>query len=158
MLRDDSGGFAAAGAAYVSFSGAVEPASLDGAVLAVDLDSAAGTRTPLQLRYSDAPTLFLPAHTLAALPLYGFPFAAGHRHALLVTTAARDSAGKPIAPAEAMRRALGLSQAGLADADAVRVTAPLVAWAKKAGFDLGSVALASVFSVHDAAAPILGLA
>jgi hypothetical protein len=167
MLGTDAPGFAAAGAIFVSFSDAIDPASLpaDGpataaagsAVFAVDLDAPGNPRTPLRLRYTDAATLFLPAHTLAALPLYGFPLAAGDRHALVVTTAVRDPAGRPIGVDPAMARALGLAAATPADAAAVAVTAPFVGWAKAAGLDLSTVALATVFKVQDVASAIVGV-
>src|SRR5207302_11339580 len=128
------------------------------ALFAVDLDSPAGrTRTPLRLRYSDAASLFLPAHTLAALPLYGVPFAAGHRHALVITNDVRDARGNPVGRDGALSRALGLAAQTSADIDARKALAPFVDWTRTARFDLRRVALATVFTVQDAAAPIVGL-
>jgi hypothetical protein len=159
MLRTDGPGFGGAPPLFASFSGAVDQGSLlaDGAVFALDLDAPEHLRAALRLRYSDTATLFLPAHTLAALPVYGLPLAAGHRHALVITTAVKDAAGRPVGPSAGMLRALGLASAQSGDADAVRATAPFVSWAKSTGFDLRTVALASVFTVQDAAAPIAGL-
>ena len=167
LLRADGPGFAAAGALYATFNAAIDPASLpadpaattaDGAaVFVVDLDGAASARFPLRLRYTEAATLFLPVHALAALPLYGVPFAAGHRHAFVITTAVRDASGHAIGADAALQRALGLSAQTAADAEARGSLAPFVDWARKAGFDLHQVALASVFMVQDAAAPIVGL-
>jgi len=151
VLLADGPGFGAASAVYVSFSGALQGASVTADnVFAVDLD-ASGARTPLRLRYQQNPTLFLPANTISALPLYGVPFAAGHRHALVVTDGVKDAQGKAVVADAAMRRAL--EGAG----EAAAVTAPFVAWARGAGFDLRRVALASVFTVADAAAGASGL-
>ena len=167
LVRDDAPGFAAAGALYVAFNGAIDPATLpadpasttaaDSGVFVVDLDAAPPVRFPLRLRYTDAAGLFLPAHTLAALPLYGVPLAAGHRHALVVTTAVHDAAGKPIGAEPALSRALGLSAQSPGDIEARKSLAPFVDWARVRGFDVRRVALASVFTVQDAASPIVGL-
>ncbi len=158
MLREDGPGFAGAAPLTVSFSGAIDSSSVTAAsVFVVDLDAAGLPRTPLVFRYADAAGLFLPAHSLSARPVYGVPLAPGHRHALVVTTAVKDAAGKAIGPSAGMLRALGLAGATAADAAAVTITAPLVAASKSLGLPLSTVALASVFSVQDAAAPIAGL-
>jgi predicted esterase len=137
-------GFAAAAALYASFTAPVDPATLTAdSVLLVDLATA--ERIPVQLKYFAQATLFLPAATVAALPLYGYPLRAGHPHALVLTDQIHDATGRAIGADAAMQDALH------GRGDAAAATAPFVAFAAThAGYE--RAVLAAVFTVQDPAA------
>lgn len=175
-LHDAVPAFGAASALYVGFSGAIDPASLPAGpaetlaagspVQLVDLGdlgrlgggapdpAGAGDRVPLLTRWSAEATLFLPARTLALLPVPGWPLRPRHTYALVVRGALRDAAGRPVVADAAMRRALGLWEATPGAQAAIAATAPFVAWARAAGLPLDDVALASVFTVQDSSGPM----
>ena len=142
-------GFGQASALYASFDGAIDPKTVTAeSVQVVDLETS--RRVPLRTRWFDQATLFLPAHTLAVLPLYGTPLHEGHPHALVITDAVRDAEGHPLQPAPAMDAALhGAGEA----ADA---TAPFRAFAA-ANAGSAHVALAAVFTVQDPTQTLLKL-
>ena len=128
-------GFGQASALYASFDGPIDPALVTpDSVQVVDLQTA--ERVPLQTKWFSAATLFVPANTLALLPLFGTPLNAGHRYALVITEAVHARAAP--AMADALRGA----------GPAAEVTAPFRAFAAAhSGYD--KVALASVFTVQD---------
>jgi len=128
-------GFGQASALYASFDGPIDPALVTpDSVQVVDLQTA--ERVPLQTKWFSAATLFVPANTLALLPLFGTPLNAGHRYALVITEAVHARAAP--AMADALRGA----------GPAAEVTAPFRAFAAAhSGYD--KVVLASVFTVQD---------
>lgn len=134
-LREQTG-WGGSSTLYVGFSGPIDPASLPqdvpatlGAQSAVQLvDTVTGDRFPFTLKWLATATLFLPANTLAILPLHGAPLHAGHAHALVLTDALKDAAGKSIGADVAMRAALADGSLGHFDAHTI---------------------LASVFTVQD---------
>src|SRR5207237_3802810 len=76
-------GFGQASALYVNFDGPIAIGA--DSVQVVDLATA--EKTPLQLKWFDKATLFVPANTLALLPLFGTPLRAGRTYALVITEA-----------------------------------------------------------------------
>ena len=70
-------GFGQASALYASFDAPIDPASVTAdSVQLVDLQTA--ERIPLQTKWFAQASLFVPANTLALLPLYGMPLRQGH--------------------------------------------------------------------------------
>ena len=149
-MRSGQPGFGLASALYASFTAPVDPATLTAqTVLLVDL--ATGERIPLQLKYFDQATLFVPAATLAALPLFGTPLSAAHTYAFVLTDGVHDPQGNAIGADAAMSDAL--QGAGPAAA----TTAPFVAFAAAhADFKVHAV-LASVFTTQDAGSVLVKL-
>jgi hypothetical protein len=148
-MRSGQPGFGLASALYVSFTAPVDPATLTPqTVLLIDL--ATGERVPLQLKYFDRATLFVPAATLAALPLFGAPLSAAHPYAFVLTNGVHDQRGEPIGADAAMTEALH------GTGPAAAVTAPFVAFAA-AHVELQSAVLASVFTTQDAGAVLVKL-
>lgn len=92
-------GFGQASAMYVNFDGPIDPDTVTADTVQV-IDLATGEKTPLQTKYYSAATYFLPANTLAAMPLYGLPLQGGHQFALVVTRGVHDANGKALEPAE----------------------------------------------------------
>ena len=134
-------GFGEASALYVGFDAPIDPATVTADSVQV-VDLATGDRAPLQTKWFGTATLFVPANTLALLPLFGTPLHEGHPYALVVTGALRGAKGEPVRPAPEMAAAL---RGGGPSADA---TAPFRTFAAAhAGYD--TVALASVFTVQD---------
>lgn len=104
---------------YVPFDGAIDPATLPAdapgslsataGVLLFAVDPASPAyrqRIPVEARWHEAATLFLPGHVLAVRPLPGFPLLPGTKYALVVTTTVEDPAGNPVGPDEPLFRAL----------------------------------------------------
>ncbi len=128
LIETQTPGWALNGAIYLSFDGPLTAGSLppdpaatlaaESPVQLVELDAEGrpGARVPLQLRYQDSASLFLPAHTLIARPVPGFVPRGGRRHALLLKAGLLDAACRPLgAPPDAARahaEALGLQDAG----------------------------------------------
>src|SRR5439155_19500452 len=124
-------GFGQASALYASFDGPIDPASITtDSVQLVDLQTA--ERIPLQTKWFAQASLFVPANTLALLPLFGIPLHEGHAHALVVTEALRDAKGDPVRAARS---------------EAVHGAAFDAFAAAHPGYD--HLALASVFTVQD---------
>lgn len=134
-------GFGQAAALYVPFDAAIDPATVTpDSVQVVDL--ATGEKAPLQTKWFGQATLFVPANTLALLPLFGTPLHEGHQFALVVTSAVKGAHGESVSAAPEMADALRGS------GPSAGVTAPFRAFAAAhAGYD--GVALASVFTVQD---------
>lgn len=111
LIEEQTDGWSANAAAYVSFDGPLDPGSLprdpaatllpEATIFLAPLDPQGqlGERVPLVLQYHAEATLFLPAHTLAAMPVPGFPLVGGRRYALVVTTKALDAECRPLAAA-----------------------------------------------------------
>ena len=131
-------GFGLASALYVAFDGPIDPATVTAdSVYVVDLQT--GDRTPLQTKWFGQASLYVPANTLALLPVFGVPLHEGHVHALVVTDAVHDAHGAPIGPAPVMAQALQGQGA------AAEVTRPFRENVQHAQH----VALASVFTAQD---------
>jgi predicted esterase len=108
LTERENTGWANNGALFVTFTGSLHPDSLpatpdasrqpSSSLFLVELadDGTVGPRIPLQIRYQDEATLFLPPHTVAAYPVPGFVLAGGKRHLLAVTTRVRDAACRPL--------------------------------------------------------------
>ncbi|MFM2161704.1 MAG: hypothetical protein RLZZ383_1216 [Pseudomonadota bacterium] len=126
---DGLGGFARLGTVLLAFEGdiGVVPDRTDATIRLVDLD--AGTDVDALLTLDDDGRL------LVAQPLV--PLAAGHRHALIVTTAHPAADGRCVTPSTDLRRAL-------ADADP---SLPL-----PDGLDPGQVSAITVFTTDDTSA------
>ena len=142
-------GFGASSALYAAFDGPIDPATLTAASVQV-VDLVTAETVPLRFQYASQGTLFLPASTVAVLPLYGAPLRAGHAHALVLTDAIHDLRGQPVGASPAMSDALQ------GRGDAAAVTAPFVAYAA-AHPPAGHVVLASVFTVQDPGATLVKL-
>ncbi|MGZ6143677.1 MAG: hypothetical protein ACXWLM_10070, partial [Myxococcales bacterium] len=143
-------GFGQAAALYVPFDGAIDPATVTpDSVQVVDLTT--GERAPLQTKWFASSTLFLPANTLALLPLFGTPLHEGHTFALVVTGAVKGLHGEKVSAAPEMFQALRGS------GPAADVTAPFRAFTVTPAGYAGDVALASVFTVQDPTQTLLKL-
>ena len=125
------GGFARLGTVLLAFEGDIGPvpARTDGTIRLVDLD--AGNDVDALLTVDGDGTL------LVAQPLR--PLAAGHRHALIVTTAHTAADGRCVAPSASLRDALSAGDPAL----------PL-----PAGLDPGEVSALTVFTTDDTTATI----
>jgi predicted esterase len=142
-------GFGLSAPIYLPFSGALDAASLDDATVflaAVDPSSSAyARRVPVEWRFLDAATLFLPGHVLAVRPVPGFPLEPKTRYALVVTTGVKDSSGAPVGPDEELWRVLSAREP--AEAAAAHF-APLLAFLDEQGIARAQVAGATVFTTQ----------
>jgi pimeloyl-ACP methyl ester carboxylesterase len=154
-----SAGWGLSSPIYLPFTGAIDPAtlpvsaasSLDRSatvrLFAIDPPSPAYLqRVPIEARWLDSTTPFLPGHVLAVRPLPGFPLAPGTRYALVVTDGVRDASGAPVGPDEALHRALVTPE--LADEAARTHFAPLREALAAAGLEPTQVAGATVFTTQ----------
>lgn len=104
---------------YIAFSGPIDPESLpsdplraldDGASLAlVDIDPSSperGRRFPLEHRYEDDSTLYLPVYHLIVRTPHGVPLRGDTTYALMGTKAIHDAAGRPVIQGRALGSAL----------------------------------------------------
>jgi hypothetical protein len=160
-LHDSVVGFGTASALFVSFDGPLDPSTLPSSadtltpaspVQLIDLDqfgATMGERIPLELRYTDAASLFLPPHTLAMRPVPGFPLRAAHRYALVLTDGLKDTAGAKIVADALTRRVLGRWPAKDGSEVPAAVTAPFLLWAHGVGFPTDPLVLVSAFTVQD---------
>ncbi len=99
-------------------------------------------RVPLEWRFIDAATLFLPGHILAVRPVVGFPLEPKTRYALVVTTRVKDAKGAPVGPEAAFREAL---QGQGTDAAWWK---PLVAVLAADKLPVGAIAGATIFTTQ----------
>ncbi|MBI5497556.1 MAG: hypothetical protein HY904_21270 [Deltaproteobacteria bacterium] len=132
-----------------------EAATLDAtaAVQLVDVDPASpelGRRIPLRLAFRTGEDLFLPAHTLVALPVLGFPLRPSTSYALVVLDSVRGSAGGRV-EATADLHAL-LSSSSVTEPRLERAWAawaPLRSSAVAVQLDLARVVHATVITTQD---------
>lgn len=146
-------GFGNNTAIYFAFDQALDTALLpdaaasreEGAALfLVDVDpgsASRGERVPVQWLWWEEQTAYLPAHTLAVAPVFGFPLRPGTTYALVVTTAV---AASPAAFQE--------------DLAAIDHLSPLRDWLPEGGLSASDVAVAAVFTTSDPTASLVAAA
>ena len=105
-------GFGQAAAMYVSFDGPIDPATVTADTVQV-VDLATQEKTPLQTKYFATASYFVPANTLALLPVFGMPLQGGHKFALVISRGVHDAKGQPIEAAPAMPANAGFPGAAL---------------------------------------------
>ncbi len=145
LIEQQTPGWSANAAAYVTFDGPIFAGSLPAdraATLLPDAgddlaplhaDGELGDPVPLVLQLHAEGTLFLPPHTLAAMPVPGFPLVGGQRYALVVSTEVLDAECQQLAPA----------------------SGPLAERIAAAGLSAEGVAGAAVFTPQDVLEPLL---
>ncbi len=160
-LHDSVVGFGTASALFVSFDGPLDTSTLPSSaetlkaaspIQLIDLDQSGATmgeRIPLELRYTNAASLFLPPHTLSLRPVPGFPLRAAHRYALVLTDGLKDTAGAKLVADELTRRVLGRWASKNGSEVAAAITAPFLLWARGTGFPVDPIVLVSAFTVQD---------
>ncbi len=149
------------GSTYFQFEGPLKADALpspnatmgmDGAVQLIDVDADSpekGTRIPLRLSFQGAQTEFLPANTLVALPVLGFPLRPGTTYALLALDGLQAGGGGLVSPAADLTAVLAPSTSEARLQKAHQAFAPLRDAASSVGVDLSRVVHATVFTTAD---------
>ena len=157
------------GAMFMGFEADLDPALLptpaqsmlaDSPIQLVVVDAQSpylGERIPLRLRVEQAETLFVPIHTLVALPVLGIPLRPATTYALVEQTSALSADGLHVAPSPQLAMLLAdqaPSEPHLAHAHAAY--APLRQNIEAVGLHLADVGNATVFTtlepLHEMAA------
>lgn len=104
LLEAEPRGFALSGAVYFRAGGAVDPASLDGNVVLVNIDR--GERVPVDVAFLADGGPFGDKNLIAALPIQGVPMRPSEHYAAFVMRGVRDTHHRLLARAPEMRQIL----------------------------------------------------
>lgn len=163
-------GFSPVGTTYFRFTAPVDastlpadpPASLnaDSAVQIIDVDpksSEKGVRHLAQMRFQKPEAIYIPANTLAVLPMIGAPLRPSTKYAIVVTKKIRAEGGGAIEPSADLQEVLGLT-AATDRTKAVRdAYAPAIAELATAGIAKENIAHLAVFTTDDPTAETFAL-
>lgn len=163
IISEETRGFGTNSALYASFGAALDiesfPASAamaaaeDATVQLIDIDAGSperGRRFPLDLRFSEAATLFLPANHLIAHPPFGFPLRPNSTYALVLSTGLRRADGSALESPRDVHNALREACLARAPSGLAEVFAPLRAHLSDVGRSVAEIAGAAVFTTQDA--------
>ncbi len=166
-------GFSPTAAAYLRFTGPIDPATLPAspaetgdaaaAVQMVDVDPTSPERGSRRLvhtkwRGAVAETSYYAANTLAVMPLLGRPLRPSTRYALVATKKVRAEGGAELARSPAFAQALGLAPAEPSSRAAADLFAPALAELAAAGVPAADVAHMTVFTTDDPTAETFAVA
>ncbi len=170
IFQSELRGFATSAALYVGFTEAMDQASFStdagtalttgASVYLVDIDPDSpeqGRRYPLQLRYRDEPSVYLPAHHLIILPPFGATLRGGTTYALILTRDVRSATGEPLQRSAALDAALRAECEDRAPPRIRQALSPLKTWLQSQA-DPEAVAGATVFTTRDSVADVRALA
>lgn len=155
-------GFSPAAAMYMRFSADVDPATLPAdpgaatestsSLQLVDVDPASpdrGKRRPIDVQFRAPKGVYIPADTLAVLPLPGMPLRPKTRYALVATNALKAKDGAPFAPSSDLAEVLGKS-AATAKTEKIRgLYAPALDELATAGIARDTIVHLAVFTTND---------
>lgn len=165
-------GFSPAGSVYLRFTAPIDTGSLpadppastaaDSSVLIIDVDPQSpeqGQRRLAQVRFQKAEAIYIPAATLAVLPMIGTPLRPHTRYAVVVTKKLRAEGGGPIEPSSDLAEVLGLD--GHPATDRTKATrdayAPALSELAAAGIAKENIAHLAVFTTDDPTAETYAL-
>lgn len=153
-LFQSAPGYASSGALYFHVEGGVDPSSLpkdpaasmseDASVFLVEL-AAPTRRIPIEHRVYEDGTAFLPAGSVAVLPLLGAVVRGPS--ALVVTRKARHATGAPLGPSEDMRALLTCASL---DVEPAPDCGPYERLLSDLGLGVDEVALMQIFTPYEA--------
>lgn len=161
IIGDETHAFSTSAAMYLSFTAPLDLSSLPPDPLAatvagtplelVDIDENSperGTRHPLRMRFSEKPTLYLPANTLTVMPPYGIPLAPDRKYALIARTGLRAADGTKLEASANVSQAM--HEACVADAPSriAELYAPLRKFFADTGQEVDQVLGATVFTTQ----------
>lgn len=157
-------GFSPTAAAYLRFTGAIDPATLpaspsatgapDSAVQLVDVDPGSperGSRRLVATRWLSAVSeeSYYAPNTLAVMPLLGRPLRPKTRYAAVVTRKVRAAGGAELGRPAALAQALGLAPADAANAAVRELFASAVTELGERGVPASEIAHMTVFTTDD---------
>jgi hypothetical protein len=155
-------GFSPVASGYLRFNTALDATSLPqtpasslepaASVQLIDVDPESpevGTRHLLTLSFRAEPGAYVVSNTLRWMPTLGFPLRASTTYAVVVTRAARTTAGSPVVPSPHLEEVLGLLPAEGARAVLRDAWAPAVTALGSAGVAVSDIAHLSVFTTSD---------
>lgn len=155
-------GFSPATAAYLRFSGALDPATLPAdppasldpgaAVQIIDVDPASperGTRHLASVYFHDAEGVYWPAHTLAVMPMLGTPLRPSTRYAVVVTSKVKTTSGNAVTRSPEFEEVLGLRAASAKTTSAHDTFASAVAEVNAAGVASTDIVHFTTFTTND---------
>jgi predicted esterase len=155
-------GFSPASAAYLRFSGPLDPATLpadppattanDAAVQIVDVDPTSperGKRKLAMIHWQEEQGVYWPPNTLAVLPMLGQPLRPKTRYAVVVTNKAKAKGGGKLAPSHELAQALGAEPATDQTRAAHDLFAPAVAALESAAIPAKDIVHMTVFTTDD---------
>jgi hypothetical protein len=164
-------GFSPAAAAYLRFTGDIDPASLPAdppqsalpasSVQMVDVDPASperGERRMVETFWRQADGVYWLRDTLAVRPALGYPLRPGTRYALVVTNAVRAAGGGPVAPGHDLEEVLGLAPVEARVQPAHDLYAPAIAELAAAGIAAADIVHLAVFTTNDPTAELFAVA
>ncbi|MBI2378334.1 MAG: hypothetical protein HYV07_30320 [Deltaproteobacteria bacterium] len=170
-IQKHARGFAMNAAAYLPFSGPLDPRTLprsledatreDASLFLVDVDASSperGRRYPLEARFADRATTYLPANIVSLLPPFGIPLRSGTTYAVVGTSALLATDGSEVEQSPELHDALFDECAGQGDSTLEAVLAPLRAWLDEGDHARDQVRAASVFTTQDVIAEMRALA
>lgn len=155
-------GFSPNAAAYLRFSGPIDPASLpadpqaataaDASVQIVDVDPASperGKRALAQLHWQKEAGVYWAASTLAVRPMLGRPLRPKTKYAVVVTNKVRAEGGGAVGRAADLDEVTGLAPATDRTRAAHDAFAPALAELEKAGVKAAELVHLTVFTTND---------
>jgi hypothetical protein len=164
-------GFSPVAAAYLRFTGDIDPTGLpasppeamdtSASVQLVDVDPASpehGQRRMVQTFWQQAAGVYWLADTLAVLPALGYPLRPNTKYALVVTNALHDTTGAPIAPSPDLAEVLDLTPVEPRVQSVHDLYAPAVADLVADGFEASTIAHLAVFTTNDPTADLFAIA
>lgn len=155
-------GFSPVSAIYLRFTAPIDtstlpadpPATLasDASVQIVDVDDASperGKRRLAQLRFQKGEAVYIPADTLAVMPMIGAPLRPRTKYAVVVTNRAKAEGGGAIRPSDDLAEVIGLREATERTRAVRDLYAPALAQLAAAGIAKESIAHLAVFTTND---------
>ncbi len=161
-------GFSPVAAAYLRFTGDVDPASLpatpqaslgrDAAVQLIDVSSdARGTRRLVQTLFRKDDGVYWLGGTLAVLPALGVPLRPKTTYALVATRALRSGDGQAVLPSADLEEVLGTRPPTPRTAAARAAFEPAIAEVERAGVARAQIAHLTVFTTADPTAELFAV-
>jgi hypothetical protein len=163
-------GFSPVAAAYLRFTGDIDPATLptdppsslapSASVQLVDVDPTSpehGNRRMVETFWQQADGVYWLKDTLAVLPALGYPLLPKTKYALVVTNAVRAVGGSPLAPSADLSEVLDLSPVESRVQPVHDLYAPAVADLAADGIASSSIVHLAVFTTNDPTADLFAI-
>jgi hypothetical protein len=163
-------GFSPVAAAYLRFTGDIDPASLpadpphtldpSASVQLIDVDPASpehGKRRMVETFWQQADGVYWLKDTLAVLPALGYPLLPGTKYALVVTSALRAPDGTPVTPGADLAEVLDLAPVEARVRAAHDLYSPAVADLASLGIPPKSIVHLAVFTTNDPTADLFSI-
>ncbi len=155
-------GFSTSTAAFLRFTGELDPLSLpetpqkalarDATVQLIDIDPASperGQRKLIEWYWRANQGVYWLANTLSVAPAFGYPLRAKNKYAVVVTTGAHDTHGRPVSANADLQEVLGIASASSRTESAAKAFASAISEIEAAGVLKSTIAHMTVYTTND---------